>query len=70
MHVAQVDKESTTEGEMRPGVTENILAKNTVIESLVYAKVCEAPRDNTERDKKRPRLGSWVTQQIRGKVKK
>lgn len=47
--MAYVDKESTKKGEMRSGVIENILAENINLESLVYSKICETPRDNTRR---------------------
>lgn len=47
--MAYVDKESTTKGEMKSGVIENILAENINLESLVYSKIGETPRDNTRR---------------------
>lgn len=49
MHVAYIDKESTKKGEMRSGIVEKILAENINLESLVYSKICETPRDNTWR---------------------
>ena len=69
MAVAHPDKETTKKVEIRSGVIKNVLAENTDLESLVYSKVSETPRDNTWRTKKRrPRLRSWV-KKIKGKEK-
>lgn len=47
--------------EIRSRVVENVLAENTDLESLVYSKVSETPRENIQKvkkrdKKKRPRL--------------
>ena len=52
-HVAHPDPESTKKGEVRSGVVEKILAEKRELESLVYSKARETPRDNTQRDKKK-----------------
>lgn len=51
--MAHPDKESTKKGEVRSGVVEKILAEKRELESLVYSKARETPRDNTQRDKKK-----------------
>lgn len=69
-----IEIETTKKVEIRSRVVENVLTENRDLESLLYSKVSETPRNNTQRvkkrdKKKRPMLRSWVIQQIRGKVK-
>lgn len=70
-----IEMETAKKVEIRVRVVENVLAKHKDLESLLYSKVSDTPRENTQRvkkrdkKKKRPRLRSWVTQQIKGKVR-